>query len=75
MCIQCQEVLDRLYTKASKRVYLVMHCFRPTLASLFSLSFFAHFQVPLATHSRLYKGEGVNVLAAYDCMLLEICCW
>jgi hypothetical protein len=30
------EVSDSLYTKASKRVYYFMHCFRPTLASLFS---------------------------------------
>ena len=36
MCTQCHEVLDSLYTEASKRVYHFMHFFRPTLTSHFT---------------------------------------
>lgn len=36
MCIQCHEILESLYTKASKQVYHFVHCFRSTLASLLS---------------------------------------
>jgi hypothetical protein len=42
MWIQCDEVLNSLYTKASKRTYYFVYCFRPTLASLL-LSLFVSF--------------------------------
>ena len=42
MWIQCDEVLNSLYTKASERTYYFIYCFRPTLVSLL-LPLFASF--------------------------------
>jgi hypothetical protein len=60
-----RKLLDRLHTKASKRVYRLMHCFCPTLASLLS-PLFVHFRVPRVTSYSLFIDARVKRLMAYD---------